>query len=77
MCPSSEHALAALRRKARGHPGASSGESAAWDIMQNFTTGAPVNFAECLVRLDADGRRAVLTVLIDLASGRTGLSELG
>jgi len=77
MSPSSEQALAVLRGKARGHPGASSGERAAWDILQNFAAGSPVNFAECLIRLDGEGRRAVLTVLIDLASGRTGLSDLG
>lgn len=77
MSPSTEQALAVLRRRARGHAGASSGESAVWKILQNFSAGAPVNFAECLIRLDADGRRAVLTVLIDLALGRTGLVELG
>lgn len=77
MSPASEHALAALRQKARGHPGASSGERAAWDILQNFAEGSPVNFAECLIRLDGEGRRAVITVLVELASGRVGLLDLG
>lgn len=77
MSPSSEQALAVLRGMACGHPGASSGEHAAWDILQNFSAGTPVNFADCLIRLDGDGRRAVITVFVDLASGRTGLSDLG
>ena len=77
MSPSSEQALAVLRDMARGHPGASSGELAAWDILQNFAAGTPVNFVECLIRLDGEGRRAVITVLADLATGRTGLSDLG
>lgn len=76
MSPSSEQALAVLRGMARGHPGASSGEHAAWDILQNFTAGTPVNFCDCLIRLDGEGRRAVISVLIGLASGRTGLSEI-
>jgi hypothetical protein len=62
---------------ARGHPGASSGEQAAWDILQNLTEGRSVDFGSCLVRLDGKGRHAVLTVVIDLVTGKAGLSELG
>lgn len=76
MCPESEQALATLRRMARGHAGASSGERAAFDLLKNFEEAARVDMAECLVRLDSMGRRAVLQLLADLAAGRTGLSEL-
>ena len=77
MSPASEQALAALRRVARGHAGASSGELAAWDILQNLAEGRPVDFGSCLVRLDDTGRHAVATLVIDLATGKTSLSELG
>lgn len=75
MTPESEQALATLRRMARGHPGASSGEQAAFELLQNFQAGRPVNFADCFVRLDGTGQRAVLQVLLDLRAGRTGLNE--
>ena len=62
---------------ARGHAGASSGELAAWELLKNLTEGRPVDFGSCLVRLDATGRNAVVMLVIDLATGKTGLSELG
>lgn len=76
MTPESEAALKALRKLARGHQGASSGERAAFDLLANLQQGAPVDMADCLVSLDSTGRRALLKVLLDLASGRTGLGEL-
>ena len=76
MTPKSADALTTLRRMARGHAGASSGELAAWDILQNLRDGTPVNFGDCFVRLDGSGKRTVVLLLIDLASGRTGLNEL-
>ena len=76
MTPKSAQALATLRRMARGHAGASSGELAAWDILHNLRDGTPVNFGDCFIRLDASGKRAVVLLFIDLASGRTGLIEL-
>ena len=75
MSPESNAALAILRRMARGHPGASSGERAAFDLLRNFETGAPVGLADCFVRLDGAGKRAVLQLLADLATGKTGLCE--
>lgn len=69
-------ALATLRRMARGHPGASSGERAAFELLQNFQAGRSVDLADCFVRLDGTGKRAVLQLLLDLASGKTGLCEL-
>ncbi len=77
MSPESQLAWTKLHWIARGHPGASSGERAAWDIRCNLESGAPVNFADCYVRLDGEGKRAVMQLLLDLAAGRTGLSELG
>ena len=65
-----------LRRMARGHPGASSGERAAFDLVRNFTTGKPVDLADCFVRLDGEGKRAVVLLLVDLATGKTGLLDL-
>lgn len=76
MSPGGQHAWATLRRMARGHPGASSGERAAWDIRRNLQDGTPVNFGDCFVRLDGEGKRAVVQLLIDLATGKAGLSEL-
>jgi acetyl-CoA acetyltransferase len=66
-----------LHRIARGHPGASSGERAAWEILQNLRKGTAVNFAGCFVRLDGAGKRAVLQLMFDLSMGVTGLTELG
>ncbi len=77
MTPESEQALATLRRMARGHPGASSGERAAFELLQNFQAGRPVNFSDCFVRLDGTGKRAVLQLLLDLTAGRTGINEFG
>ncbi|MBI2513270.1 MAG: hypothetical protein HYV96_14935 [Opitutae bacterium] len=77
MSPASADALTTLPRMARNHPGASSGERAAWEILQNLREGTPVNFTEDFVRLDGCGRRAVVQLLIDLATGATGLVELG
>lgn len=77
MSPKSQQALATLRRMARRHPGASSGERAAWGILRNLQDGTPVNFGDCYVRLDGVGKRAVVRLLIDLATGQTGLNELG
>lgn len=76
MSPESQQAWATLRRTARGHPGASSGERAAWGILRNLQDGTPINFGDCFVRLDGEGKRAVVQLLVDLATGRTGLSEL-
>jgi hypothetical protein len=76
MSPQSAAALAALKRIARGHPGASSGERAAWDILQNLQDGSPVDFADCYRRIDGMGKRAVIHLLVDLATGQTGLVEL-
>jgi hypothetical protein len=77
MSPASQDALATLRRMARGHPGASSGERAAWEILRNLREETPANFAGCFVRLDGTGKRAVIQLLIDLSTGQTGLGELG
>ena len=75
MTPASEEALATLTRMARGHPGASSGERAAWNILKNFQDGRAVDFSDAFVRLDGTGKRAVVTLLVDLATGKTGLLE--
>lgn len=61
---------------ARGHAGASSGERAAWDILENFREGTPVDFGDAFVRLDQNGRLAVIQLLLDLSGGQTGLIEL-
>lgn len=76
MTASSAEALATLRRMARGHAGASSGEIAAWEILENLRRGASVNFAGNFVRLDSHGKRAVVQLLLDLTTGGTGLNEL-
>ncbi len=76
MSPQGEDAITTFRRMARGHPGASSGERAAWEILQNLQRGAEVNFADCYVRLDGTGKRAVVQLLVDLATGKTGLFDL-
>jgi hypothetical protein len=77
MSPASKEALDTLRRMARGHAGASSGEEAAWEILQNFQAGTPVNFAGGFVRLDGTGKRAVVQLMVELATGETRLGELG
>jgi hypothetical protein len=76
MSPASQDALAVLRRMARGHPGASSGEHAAWELLQNLQSGKRVDFGDCYCRLDGTGKRAVVQLLVDLATGATGLIEL-
>jgi hypothetical protein len=76
MTAASKEALVTLRRMARGHVGASSGETAAWEILANLRDGAEVDFAGNFVRLDSCGKRAVVQLLLDLTTGGTGLSEL-
>jgi hypothetical protein len=76
MSPEGEDAVSTLRGMARGHPGASSGERAAWEIMKNLTDGRPLDFSDCFVRLDGTGKRAVVMLLVDLATGKTGLNDL-
>ncbi|OAM87312.1 hypothetical protein AW736_23955 [Termitidicoccus mucosus] len=76
MSPQSEMALHTLRTMARGHPGASSGERAAWEILQNLQHCSRLDFADCFIRLDGIGKRAVVQLLVDLATGKTGLIEL-
>lgn len=76
MTPRSQEAFETLRRMARGHPGASSGERAAWEIVQNLREGTQVDFADCYVRLDGSGKYAVVQLLIDMGAGNTGLAEL-
>lgn len=76
MTVESEQSWNTLRAKARGHAGASSGERAAWEILRNLRDGAPLNFGDCFVRLDGSGKRAVLQLLVDVATGKTGISEL-
>jgi len=76
MTAASTVALDTLRRMARGHAGASSGEVAAWEILGNFREGTSVDFAGNFVRLDSCGKRAVVQLLLDLTTGGTGLSEL-
>ena len=76
MSPASAQALATLRCVARGHAGASSGEQAAWDILQHLQQGTPADIFESFIRLDAAGRRAVIQLFVDLAIGKTGLSDL-
>jgi hypothetical protein len=75
MTPESDAALVTLRWMARGHAGASAGERAAWEILENFERGGSVDFLDDFVRLDAHGRCAVFQLLMDLAMGKTGLSE--
>jgi len=77
MSPQSEEALATLKGMARGHPGASSGERAAWEILGNLQDRSRLDFAGCFCRLDGTGKRAVIQLLVDLATGKIGLSELG
>jgi hypothetical protein len=77
MSPLSQAALQVLRDIARSHPGASSGERAAADILRNLAGRSQVDFVDCYCRLDGRGKRAVIQLLIDLASGETGLIELG
>lgn len=76
MTAASEEALVTLRSVARGHAGASSGEAAAWEILGNLERGATVDFGDAFVRLDGSGKRAVILLLADIATGRTGLHEL-
>lgn len=75
MSPAGTDAWITLRRMAHGHPGASSGERAAFDLVRNFKTGEPVDLADCFVRLDGEGKKAVVLLLIDLAAGDAGLAE--
>ena len=77
MTAASKVAIDTLRRMARGHAGASSGEIAASEILGNLRKGTSVDFAGDFVRLDSCGKRAVLQLLVDLAGGKTGLSALG
>lgn len=76
MTAASTAALDILRRAARGHAGASSGEIAAWEILGNLRKGNPVDFTGNFVRLDGCGKRAVVQLLLDLTTGGTGLNEL-
>ena len=76
MSAEREKALATLQRMARSHPGASSGERAASEILAMLQQGRPVDLAECLVCLDGGGRHAVILLLIDLATGKIGLADL-
>lgn len=76
MSSESQEALATLRRIARDHRGASSGERAAADILAMLQQGQAVDFADCLVRLDAAGRHAAIRLLLDLATGKIGLADL-
>lgn len=76
MSPAGAEAWVTLQRMARGHPGASSGERAAFDLVRNFQTGKVVDLADCFVRLDGEGKKAVVLLLIDLAGGHAGLSEM-
>ena len=64
-----------LRSMARGHPGASSGERAAYDLVRNFADGEAVDFGDCFVRLDGVSKHVVVQLLVDLAMGKTGLIE--
>jgi hypothetical protein len=72
----SREALTILQCAAGGHPGASSGERAAREILRNFQEGCAVDFSDAFVRLDGSGKRAVILLLMDLATGKTGLIEL-
>ena len=56
MTAASREAMVTLRRIARGHAGASSGELAAWEILANLRDGAAVDFAGNFVRLDSCGK---------------------
>lgn len=76
MTAASKVALETLRRMARDHAGASSGETAAWEILGNLREGTPVDFAGNFTRLDSCGKQAVMQLLLDLTAGSTGLSEL-
>jgi hypothetical protein len=76
MSPASEQAIATLRQRARSHPGASSGEWAAWELLQDFGKRRLVDFGECFVRLDGGGKRSVIQLLVDITEGRTGLFDL-
>ena len=76
MTPEAKVAWDTLQAMVRGHPGASSGERAAYDPVRNFTDGEAVDFADCFVRLDDTGKCAVVKLLVALATGRTGLIEL-
>jgi hypothetical protein len=76
MSPQSQQALKTLRSIARHHPGASSGERAAAEILRNLVGKTRLDFADCYGRMDGRGKRAVILLLGDLASGRTGLAEL-
>jgi hypothetical protein len=63
-------------RITHGYAGASSGETAVWEILANLRDGATVDFAGNFVRLDSCGKRAVVQLLLDLTTGETALSEL-
>lgn len=76
MSPESQAAWATLQRMARGHRSESSGERAAWEITRNLQEGVPVNFGDCFVRLDGEGKCAVVQLLVDFATSKTGLSKL-
>lgn len=76
MNAETKEAWDALQAMARGHPGASSGERAAYDLVRNFSEGQAFDFADCFVRLDGTGKCAVVKLLVALARGRSGLIEL-
>lgn len=76
MSPDSHQAMVLLTAKARSHPGASSGERAAQDILENFRQGREIDFGDAFVRLDVMGKRAVLQLLQEIATGRIALWDL-
>ncbi len=76
MAPTTEQALAVLRKAARNHPGASGGEVRAHRILRSFTHSEPCAIGEEFVGLDAQLQHAVIQILVDLAAGKTGLIEL-
>lgn len=77
MSPTSRAAEITLCPWAHGHPGPSSGAHAVWEILRSLQTETPVNFAGGYVRLEGEGKRAVAQLLVDRATGCTGLSECG
>jgi hypothetical protein len=76
MSPASEQAFATLRLRAHNHPGASSSEWAAWEPLQNFEKGRLMDSGDCFSRLDGHRKRAVLQLVVDITSGRSGVVEL-
>lgn len=76
MAPTTELARSDLRETARNHPGASGGEKRAHRLLRSLTHGEPCSIIDDFVGLDSTRQLALIQILVDLATGKTGAIEL-